>query len=304
VVGAATGLWRLDRGDRPRGRPRPLHRLLVGAQARPDVRPCGTPRGARPDRARSAGRDRLLRPIDPRHRRRLRAQPDDDPPLATPPRPRVRPEQATCRHRRGGPRGPARAGAGMCQSRYDAPRAQGGRLPLRPLRGRAGGGLATQAQADPGRGSRRIVHALRLRRVHGCAAVPSRRPRHEVVRLESRGRHAFARPNPRGSAQVRPAVCELPCQGRSWARSTSPKIGRSSRLSCVAQEGAVRGSSMAEHSTVNRRVVGSSPTPGARETPVAIGRLARLGTNLGTNRRSVRFAACPTTSRQTTPWRR
>jgi hypothetical protein len=82
VVGAAAGVWSLDRGDRARGRPRPLHRLLLGAQARPDVLPCGTPRGARPHRARAAGRDRLLRALDPRHGRRVPAQPDDDPPLA------------------------------------------------------------------------------------------------------------------------------------------------------------------------------------------------------------------------------
>jgi hypothetical protein len=114
---------------------------------------------------------------------------------------------------------------------------------------------------------------------------PSCRSLDEVVRAEPRGRHAIARSRAEGSREVRSALRELPREGRSWARSTSPKIGRSSRLSCVAQEGAVRGSSMAEHSTVNRRVVGSSPTPGAHETPVAIGRFARQGPDPGTERR-------------------
>jgi hypothetical protein len=48
-------------------------------------------------------------------------------------------------------------------------------------------------------------------------------------------------------------------------------------------EPAVRGSSMAEHSTVNRRVVGSSPTPGAGSSARPERALAVPATTRGTN---------------------
>jgi hypothetical protein len=67
-----------------------------------------------------------------------------------------------------------------------------------------------------------------------CSSITSTRAR--VVLAEPSGRHTVARQGPGGSREVRTAVRELSRQGRSWARSTSPKIGRSSRLSCLAQE--------------------------------------------------------------------
>ena len=58
MAGRATGGRSVDRGDRARGRPRSLHRVVLGAQARPDLVARGAPRGAWADRARAARRDR------------------------------------------------------------------------------------------------------------------------------------------------------------------------------------------------------------------------------------------------------
>jgi hypothetical protein len=60
VAGGATGERSIDRGDRPRGRPRPVHGVLLGAQARADVGARRAPRGAGAARARAAHRDREL----------------------------------------------------------------------------------------------------------------------------------------------------------------------------------------------------------------------------------------------------
>ena len=235
MAGGATGGWGVDRGDRPRGRPRSLHRVVLGAQARPDLVARRAPRGARADRARAAHRDRRRATSrcatwptcwSAAHRRAA---------LASPPWPGDRPHEARarsqsrarrrCRHRR--PAVPA--------PRADAARAARGRLPVRAMRGghvaawrrevkrilvvEAGGAckLCGYADATP-----------------PCSSITS--IRHEALRAQPSGGHALPRQGPGGGREMRAPVRQLPREGRGWARSTSPKIGRSSRLSCVAQE--------------------------------------------------------------------
>jgi hypothetical protein len=156
--------------------------------------------------------------------------------IGLPLRPVVRADQATRRGRRRRPRGAPGARAVVRSSRPDAARPTGGRLPLRPVRGPARRRMAAEGQADLGRRGWRSLRPLRVCGLPCRPAVPSRRPEPEVVLAEPSGRHTVARQGPGGSREVRTAVRELSRQGRSWARSTSPKIGRSSRLSCLAQE--------------------------------------------------------------------
>ena len=195
----------------------------------------------------------------------LRSQPDDRPPLAAPPWPRAR-------RRRGGappspPQTPRVSGSCSCPARTRADALR---------RGAADGFRCARCEAARrGLAARRSSAILveeaggacvlcGYARVHRRPAVPSRRSGPKSVRAEPRGRHALARQGPGGSREVRAPVRELPREVEAGLARTSPKIGRSRVYPALAQARTVRGSSMAEHSTVNRRVVGSSPTPGAR----------------------------------------
>ena len=109
-------------------------------------------------------------------------------------------------------------------------------------------------------------------RIAGGPALPSRRSGREIVRALAPGSDALACRCPRRGGQVRAALLELPCGSRgrdcrSARVATTMRPGRSpAPHSGVAQS--------AEHSAVNRRVVGSSPTPRAHREPPP-GRLLR-----------------------------
>src|SRR6478672_9048934 len=77
--------------------------------------------------------------------------------------------------------------------------------------------------------------------------------------------HALSRPTPLGGAEMRATVRELPRDGRG--RAAFAACRRSCRV--VHLKGTFGGSSTAEHSAVNRRVVGSNPTPRASKRPVS-----------------------------------
>ena len=176
MAGRATGGRSVDRGDRPRGRPRSLHRVVLGAQARPDLVARGAPRGARADRARAAGRDR--QPASSRfatwqtcwsrsptavrhwlHRHGIET--------ARMKRERLGKVSARLRRRHRRPPLPAPRDDPSCA----APR----RLSVRPVSSRPRRGQATSHQAAARAGSRRAVRVVRLRPVRRRAAVPSRR---------------------------------------------------------------------------------------------------------------------------------
>ena len=95
----------------------------------------------------------------------------------------------------------------------------------------------------------------------GALALPPRRSGLESLLREPRRRDPLAPQSTGRSGEMRATVRELPRDGRGGAarsRRTCRSCGVA-QLSC-----AVGGSSMAEHSAVNRRVVGSSPTPRVR----------------------------------------
>src|SRR6478672_10059126 len=75
--------------------------------------------------------------------------------------------------------------------------------------------------------------------------------------------HALSRPTPLGGAEMRATVRELPRDGRG--RAAFAACRRPCRV--VHLKGTFGGSSTAEHSAVNRRVVGSNPTPRALRGP-------------------------------------
>ena len=187
MVGRATGGGSVDRGDRTRGRPRPVHGVVLGAQARADVLARGAPRGARTDRPRVAHGDRGLRALDPRHRGRVRTQPSVCSSLAAPTRHRDRPHETGAsrqssarlgrRHRR--PPLPAPRDDPSCA----APR----RLSVRTMSSRPRRRQATSHQATACARSRRTVRTVRLRPMRCGAAVPSPRPRQKRFAISGQG---------------------------------------------------------------------------------------------------------------------
>ena len=141
-------------------------------------------------------------------------------------------------------------------------------LLCRPMRSSSGGARSS------GSSSRRAGGACRL---CGYDRVPSRALQfHHLDRAQKAfatvaGRACASRSTrPRAEA---PSVC---CSARTATRRLKRGVAASDKsyYGRPRSEGAftVRGSSMAEHSTVNRRVVGSSPTPGASRTPAQSGR--------------------------------
>jgi hypothetical protein len=110
----------------------------------------------------------------------------------------------------------------------------------------------------------RRLPPLRLRPLRGRAALPSSRSEPEELHAGIGRQHPLARQGEGRSEQVRRVVRELSRRSRERSDRCSPKIRRARW--CRVAQCPIRGSSMAEHSTVNRRVVGSSPTPGAPET--------------------------------------
>ena len=112
---------------------------------------------------------------------------------------------------------------------------------------------------------------VRIRPVHRGAAVSSSGPGRQTDRNQ-RGRADPVAANAAGGGrEMRAAVRELPRRGRTRHSGSCPRVMArgfaSGAVSAVAQfrSGVAQ---LAEHATVNRRVVGSSPTPGAtRERP-------------------------------------
>ena len=208
----------------------------------------------------------------------LGSQPGHGPPLASPPG--LKPLAPTRAPRRG-----AAADRTACASRSCAMCPDHGLTPLvRTRDGYTDARRCERADVVAGdgqvkrisrRGGRRGLRPLRLRGVRRRPAVPPRRPGREVVHAQPSTATRARLPARGQEAQVRAAVRELPRSGRGWSSPTSPKIGRPSRLSCVAQARRSGVAQSAEHSTVNRRVVGSSPTPGARGCAAPSGAVRR-----------------------------
>ena len=102
--------------------------------------------------------------------------------------------------------------------------------------------------------------ALRRRRCTSITRSGRRRPSRSPP-----GRHALAGRCASEAREVRAAVRELPRRGRGRDCATARVA---TTMSARPYSGAAfGGSSTAEHSAVNRRVVGSSPTPRATEEP-------------------------------------
>ena len=76
------GCGALDRVDRPRDRPQPVHGRLLGQQARPHIRPRAQARSPRRHRPRDPRGARRGRHADPRDRRATRRELHDRAPLA------------------------------------------------------------------------------------------------------------------------------------------------------------------------------------------------------------------------------
>ena len=100
---------------------------------------------------------------------------------------------------------------------------------------------------------------LRLQPVCGRTPVPPYRSGSEVIRHRRSWRRTFDRSRAGGGAEVRSPVRHLSCRGRGGDRYTP---GNRCRL--VFTGSSFRGSSIWQmRPAVNRKVVGSSPTPGA-----------------------------------------
>jgi hypothetical protein len=155
----------LDRVDRPRARPQPIHRGLLGQQARPGVATRTQARRPRRPRADGVGAARGGRPVDPGDRGCAECEPGDRPPLARQARP---PHTATALLPTG------RAEARGDHARVRAPWLDDVRagwwaaLPLRALQLRVRGRATTSHQGDPRAGSGRQLPHLRLRAVLGA----------------------------------------------------------------------------------------------------------------------------------------
>ena len=147
-------------------------------------------------------------------------------------------------------------------------------LSLRSLQHRGGERPPSSRQGNPRRRGRRMLRDLRVRRLRRCAAIPPPGPGDEGLRGQPPGGHAVARTATLGGAEVRATVRELPRDGRGRSLGLCPLW---KTLAGSTTKDTVGGSSTAEHSAVNRRVVGSNPTPRApaRGRP-ATGGLSRL----------------------------
>jgi hypothetical protein len=216
----------LDRVDRTRNPPRALDRRLLGEQARAHLAARATASSEGPDSPRAPRGARRGRPLDPRDRSRARPQRYGGPPLAQ----EVRPQDpaVTIRSRRQRVVGDAR----MRSARLDGVRADRARrsVPLRPLQRRGGRRTAAPREGDARRRVRRRVPALRLRPLRRRAPVPSPRSGRKAVPARRTRAHAVARRAARGGPQVRAAVRELPCDGRS--RSRYPAAGPTMACCC------------------------------------------------------------------------
>jgi len=105
--------------------------------------------------------------------------------------------------------------AGVCRIHGEVPAGDPlEALSLRTVRARGGRRPPPDDQGDPRRRSRRRLHAVRLRRGAGRAALPSSRPGRESLRARRPRYVPVARASPRGSGQVRAPLRELPRRGR------------------------------------------------------------------------------------------
>jgi hypothetical protein len=175
----------------------------------------------------------------PRHRREARSQ--------------LRHRAALVAHARSADEAstPAEAGGGWRRRGGDVRAARGNqvrtpprqrRLALRAMSDRGRRSTPQASQGAPCAGVRRAMLFVRVQPMCGVARVPSPRSGPEAFRHQP-ARH-FARPSASRGSKVRPAVCELPCRGRSRRRQLScgPQFC-SAGHSRVAQL-AVRGSSI------------------------------------------------------------
>ncbi len=243
MVGRAAGGGSVDRGDRTRGRPRPVHGVVLGAQARADVLARGAPRGAGPDRPRVAHGDRRLRALDPRHRGRVRTQPGIGSALATQgmdSKPLALRDFASA-----GPRS------------SPTPRAICGSAPIMARRhscatvmatGDAAGAASSRSCGD-GLAYGRCSSQKLAESASSVGSTPARARCSSITWIQGRSpsRSAMAT-RARSSAapggeQVRAPVRELPRSGRGGSRRSSRKIGRP-RCIAVARYTAFRGSSI------------------------------------------------------------
>ena len=261
--------WTPGRRSRPsRARPVAIRRRcptgsrkhgLASAHA-----PRHTARGG--DRPRPARRGRRLRALGPRHGRGLRSQPDDHPALAAPTSASrlARMTRSAARPRGRGRRDKARELP--CQrhglTRHVRPRDGFRCARCGPPTSRTG------AAASSGSSSRRPAERATYAVTSACIAALQFHhidPRDEGFALSREGvTRSLAR------ARTEAAKCVLLCANchaevEGGFDRASPKIDRSAApiLPSAARQSGVAQS--AEHSTVNRRVVGSSPTPGARQ---------------------------------------
>ena len=149
-------------------------------------------------------------------------------------------------------------------------------------------------QARPGRRRPAGLRALRLRALAGGAALPPRRPGGEVLRARATRGHAIADRRPRGGGAS--ASCSARTVMRRWRPGSRRPIGPTMSTSPRPRTHRSGVAQSAEHSAVNRRVVGSSPTPGApapragRRRLARGGRSLRLGTAAATRRSRLRRA--------------
>ena len=90
------------------------------------------------------------------------------------------------------------------------------RTPLSRLPVGGGEQTAPEGQADPRRGSRRQMRALRVRPLRRRSAVPPPRPRRKALLAVPRWSPAGARDASGRSSEVRATVRELPRRGRAW----------------------------------------------------------------------------------------
>ena len=252
---------RSSRSRARRAAPRPPLRtgststsLIVAARSAP----CR----ARRDRARATASAGGGRPLDSTDRRPLWRQRNDGPALAA----AIRVEDPAGSLRTARWAQARRTPARVCQARLGAVRAgwRSRPLPLRTLQHRSCQRSAAACEGDPRRRSRRTLHHVWLRRLCRSAAIPSSRSGDEGLRGQPPGDHEIAGATSVGGAQVRATVRKLSRDGRGWLCWPCPLRRTIAGSTTVF---AVGGSSTAEHSAVNRRVVGSNPTPRASRRP-------------------------------------
>ncbi len=264
MAGIATRVGPLDRVDRPRGRQERLDGRVLGQRARPYV-PARrtTPRPWRAD-VRAARAARGGQRADPRDGRAARRRLYDRSSLADPLRPHDKTGAAPRRNTRDARSGHGERRRRLSGARAVTPRAaQGRRSEVPGLSERRGERTETTREGVARRRGRWMLRPLRLCGQRGRAAVPPCRSLAQGLRPRSHGCDAVSREGARRGGEMRPALRDVPRRGRAGCQAATlsaddTRCGRGLTATVILPSGVAQ---WAEHSAVNRRVVGSSPTP-------------------------------------------